>query len=128
MKNEKRHKRILYVEASDLVHESHGAGLEKLNCAVVPVASSEAAFHELSFGGWFDLIVLGDISKPIDNDFLQIQMSVIRKARSVDPDVPILIFSSVNYINEAHEAGATAQMLKPAGVIDFIGFVTPYLV
>ena len=128
MKNAKRHKRILYVEASDLVHEVHGAGLEKLNCAVIPVASAEAAFEELSFGERFDLIIVGDISKPIDDDFLQIQMSVITKARSVDPGVPILIFSSVNYINAAREAGANGQLGKPADLIDFIGFVTPYLI
>jgi CheY-like chemotaxis protein len=126
MTNEK-HKRVLYAEASDIVQQSHGAGLARLNCRVVPVASAQEAYQELSSEEPFDLILLGDLAKLTDDDYLQTQLSVVKKARSLDPTVPILLFTSLNCLNEAYETRPTAQMLKPAGVNDLIAFVAPYL-
>src|SRR6266478_1305475 len=124
MANERRHKRVLYAEASDLVRQTYGGALEGLNCGVVSVASAQAALDELSTGEPFDLILLGDVAKPIDSDYLEVQLSMIKKVRLLDAHVPILIFSVIDYIDEAKESGATDQMVKSAG-IDFMKFVTP---
>jgi len=127
MTNERRHKRVLYAEASDLVQETHGGALEGLNCGVVSVASAQAALDELSTGEPFDLILLGDVAKPIDSDYLEVQLSMIKKVRLLDAHVPILLFSSIDYISQAKESGATDQMVKPAGIRDFMKFITPHL-
>jgi CheY-like chemotaxis protein len=123
----KAKKRVLFAEASDLVQASHGAALERLNCQVAQVTSAPAAFKELSTGPPFDLILVGDLSKPTNDEEQEPELSVIRQARKLDPDVPILIFTSHNYLDRAYTSGATAHMLKPAGAIDLIAFVTPYL-
>jgi CheY-like chemotaxis protein len=124
---EKSKKRVLFAEASDLVQASHGAALERLNCQVTQVTSAKSAFKELSNDSSFDLILVGDLSKPINDEEQESELSVIRQARKLDPDVPILIFTSHNYLDRAYASGATAHMVKPAGAIDLIAFVTPYL-
>lgn len=128
MTNEKRQKRVLYAEASDLVQASHGPVFEKLNCSVLQVASSSAALQALESGERFDLVFVGDLSKPINDEDPQPELSVITKARQLDSTIPILVFTSHNYIDQAYAAGATAHMLKPAGAIALIQFVTPFLV
>src|ERR1051325_6949475 len=118
MANEKRQKRVLYVEASDLVQASHPPALEKLNCVVVQVSSANAAHKALTTEEPFDLILVGDVSKPAHDQNPEPELSIIRMARLQDAKVPILIFTSHNYLEAAYKAGATDHMLKPAGVID----------
>ena len=127
MANEKRQKRVLYAEASDLVQASHPPALEKLNCVVVQVSSADAAHKALSTEEPFDLILVGDVSKPVNERNPEPELSIIRAARLQDATVPILIFTSHNYLDQAYKSGASDHMLKPAGVIDLIEFVTPYL-
>jgi CheY-like chemotaxis protein len=128
MDSDKPKKRVLFAEASDLVQASHGAALEKLKCQVTQVTSATAAFEELSSDAPpFDLVLVGDLSKPFNDEEQESELSVIRQARKVHPEVPILIFTSHNYLDRAYASGATAHMLKPAGAIDLIAFVTPYL-
>lgn len=127
MANEKRQKRVLYVEASDLVQASHGLVFERLNCSVFQVASANAAIDALETEEPFDLVLVGDLSKPVDDEDPQPELSVIQKARKLSPTVPILVFTSHNYLEDAYKAGATAHLLKPAGVFDLIDLVSPYL-
>ena len=127
MADEKRQKRVLYVEASDLVQASHGPVFERLNCSVFQVASAAAAMEALEKEEPFDLVLVGDLSKPLDEENPKPELSVIQKARKLSPSMPILIFTSHNYLEDAYRAGATGHLLKPAGVFDLIDFVTPYL-
>jgi CheY-like chemotaxis protein len=127
MATEKRQKRVLYVEASDLIQASHPPALEKLNCLVIPVSSASAALEALVSEAPFDLIIVGDVSKPSDKDSTQPELSIISRARQINPNVPILLFTSHNYLEAAYRAGATAHLEKPCGVNNFIKFVTPYL-
>ena|ERR1041384_3516773 len=121
----KPQKRVLYVEASDLVQASHPPALEQLNCLVVQVSSAPAALEALASQDPFNLILVGDVSRPTENP--EAELSVIRRARQQDAEVPILVFTSHNYLQQAYQAGATAHMEKPAGVMALIEFVTPYL-
>ena len=127
MAHEKRQKRVLYVEASDLVQASHGPVFERLNCSLSQVASANAAIEALETEAPFDLILVGDLSKPLDDEDPKPELSVIQRARKQNPNVPILVFTSHNYLEDAYKAGATGHLLKPAGVFDLINFVTPYL-
>jgi CheY-like chemotaxis protein len=127
MANEKRQKRVLYVEASDLVQASHGPVFERLNCSIFQVASANAAIEALETEEPFDLVLVGDLSKPVDDEDPQPELSVIAKARKLSATVPILIFTSHNYLDDAYRTGATGHLLKPAGIFDMIEFVTPYL-
>ena len=127
MANEKPQKRVLYVEASDLVQASHGPVFERLNCTVFQVASASAAIEALETQGPFDLVLVGDLSKPLDDEDPQPELSVIQKARKLSPTVPILVFTSHNYLEDAYKAGATGHLLKPAGVFDLTDLVKPYL-
>lgn len=127
MTNAKRPKRVLYAEASDLVQASHGPALEKLNCSVTQVASARAAIEALSSEEQFDLVLVGDLSKVSDDETPEPELSVITKARQQNPRVPILIFTSHNYLDKAYRAGATAHLLKPQGAIALMDFISPYL-
>ena len=127
MANAKRPTRVLYAEASDLVQASHGPALEKLNCSVAQVASAAAAVRALQSEGPFDLILVGDLSKVENDDAPEPELSVITKARQQNPRIPILIFTSHNYLEKAYQAGATAHILKPAGAIALMDFIRPYL-
>jgi CheY-like chemotaxis protein len=127
MANDKQQKRILYVEASDLPHQSFGVVMEKLNCSVRSVASAQEAIEELSSDEPFDVILLGDIAKLTDDDYVQTQLSLIRKARSLQPEIPILLFASFLDIRLAYETGVTSHLVKPAGANALTEFLTPYL-
>jgi CheY-like chemotaxis protein len=108
---------VPYVEASDLVEESHTLAIEKLHCTVRQVFSEAAAMNARSSEEDFDLIILGDVSKPVKDEKPEPELSIIRKARQDNPRVPIIIFTSDNYIQLARDPGATDFLLKPAGVI-----------
>ena len=127
MRGEKPKKHILCAEASDVVQESFGAVLERINCEVTPVASANAAFEELSSGRLhFDLVLVGDMSKPFTAEELEPELSVIREARKLYPSIPILVFTSHNYPDRAFENGATAYTRKPVRGFDLVEFVSPY--
>jgi CheY-like chemotaxis protein len=128
MANEQSLKRVLYVEASDLVQASHPpAIIERLNCVVIQVHSAKAALDALSQEDPFDLILVGDVSKPVQDKDPEPELSVIRRARQQDARVPILLFTSHNYMEAAYRTGATDHLLKPAGVLAVIDFLKPYL-
>ena len=128
MANEIPQKHVLYIEASDLVQESHAPALEKrLHCSVRQAFSEAAALEALSFKDRFDVIILGDISKPVNDEEPVAELSIIRKARQLDKTVPIIIFTSQNYIQLARDAGANDFLLKPAGVTALIEIIKPYL-
>lgn len=127
MANEKHQKRVLYVEASDLVQASHGPVFERLNCSVFQVASASAAIEALETQDPFDLVLVGDLSKPLDDEDPQPELSVIQRARELSSTVTILVFTSHNYLEDAYKAGTTAHLLKPAGIFELIDLVSPYL-
>lgn len=128
MDSDRSKKHILFAEASDVVQEMTGMILEQFNCEVTPVASANAAFEELSSGRLrFDLVLVGDMSKPLAVNETVPELSVIRQARSLYPKVPILIFTSLDYRDRARESGATAYLPKPADRRALIAFIGPYL-
>ena len=128
MANEIPQKHVLYMEASDLVQESHAPALEKkLNCSVRQAFSEAAALEALSSEGRFDVIIVGDISKPVNDEKPEAELTIIRHARQGDASVPIIIFTFHNYIQLARDAGATDFLLKPAGVTALIEVIKPYL-
>ena len=102
--------------------------LEGFNCEVTPVASANAAFEELSSGRLrFDLVLVGDMSRPFAVNELEPELFVIRQARNLYPKVPILVLTSFNYFDRARESGATAYMNKPADRRELLTFIGPYL-
>jgi DNA-binding NarL/FixJ family response regulator len=127
MTNEQRQKRVLYAEASDLVQASHGLALQSLDCYVVQVASAAAALEALSSEEPFDIILVGDVSKSSQGEAPEPELSVIKKAKELYPQTPVLIFTSHDYLTEAYQAGISGDLKKPAGGFVFINFIAPYL-
>ncbi len=122
-------KRVLYVEASDLVQASVVPLITGLNCAVSQASSLDTALAELNSNDPFDLILLGDLTRPsqVNDEGPQAELTIIKQAREANRDIPILIFTSQNYLNLAYEAGATSHMIKPTGAGPIIDFISPFL-
>jgi len=123
-KNRKDH--ILTVEDPiEFVHKSQG-------CIV---NHREVGLHTMTFASALrgalredpDIILVGDVSKSSQGEAPEPELSVIKKAKELYPQTPVLIFTSHDYLTEAYQAGISGDLKKPAGGFVFINFITPYL-
>jgi CheY-like chemotaxis protein len=122
-------KRLLFVEASDLVQGALVPRISSvLNCSVEQASNLTDALATLKSDPPLDLILLGDLTRPsqLTDDGPEAELTVIKTAREANPDIPILLFTSQNYLDLAYAAGATSHMIK-AGSDDVINFISPFL-
>ena len=122
-------KRLLFVEASDLVQGALVPRISSvLNCSVEQASNLTDALATLKSDPPLDLILLGDLTRPsqLTDDGPEAELTVIKTAREANPDLPILLFTSQNYLDLAYAAGATSHMIK-AGPDDLINFISPFL-
>jgi CheY-like chemotaxis protein len=124
-------KRLLFVEASDLVQQAHVPRISTVfNCIVEQASNLTEALAALESTPPLDLILLGDLTKPsqLTSDGPEAELTIIKTARNMYPDIPILIFTSQNYIDLAYANGCTSHMIKPAGSQEIIDFINSFVV
>ena len=121
--------KLLYIEADDFVRASVVTLLESLECAITKATNFKTAINELDSQTPFDLILLGDITRPSTSTSIgpKAELTIIAKTRSLYPKTPLLIFTNHNYLPAAYEYGITAHLLKPADQKAIIRFITPHL-
>jgi len=122
-------KRLLFVEASDLVQGALVPRISSVfNCSVEQASNLTDALATLKSDPPLDLILLGDLTRPsqLTDNGPEAELTVIKTAREANPDIPILLFTSQNYLDRAYAAGATSHMIK-AGSDDVINFISPFL-
>lgn len=121
--------RLLYIEADKHVRASVVTLLNNLQCTVTEASNSSTAIAQLESDQAFDLILLGDLTRPaaITAKGPQAELAIIQKARTLFQELPILVFTNHNYLPAAYAHGITAHLLKPADPKEIIGFLSPYL-
>ena len=120
---------LLYIEADKHVRASIVTLLNNLKFSVTEASNSATAIAQLESKQPFDLILLGDITRPaaVTAKGPQAELTIINKARTLFPKVPLLVFTNHNYLPAAYAHGITAHLLKPADPKEILNFLGPYL-
>ena len=124
-------KHVLVVEASDLILTWVVPAIEKLGCLVTTAGDLITAQRVLQGSEPLDVILLGDISQPthVGPQTPAAEMALLQQVRCSPKyrRTPVVIFTDVNWIDQARQAGATNWIVKPCGIDSLEAVVLPYL-
>lgn len=123
---------VLCIEASDLILTWVVPLLEKLGCHVIEARDLQTALTIIQRKTPVDLVLLGDLGRPdhdISNGPPPAELTLLLKLRSTAcyRKVPIIVFTSKNWLASAKNAGATDHLVKPAGAEELEAAVLPHL-
>lgn len=124
-------KRVLVVEASELILTWVIPVIEKLGCRVTKAGELKAALSVIQQCEPLDLILLGDISRPtnIESEIPAAEMELLQQVRR-NPKyrrTAVVVFTNLDWIDEAKRAGASNWIVKPCGADDLETVILPYL-
>jgi CheY-like chemotaxis protein len=124
-------KRVLVVEASELILTWVVPVIEKLGCLVTTAADLTSAQTVIQGSEPLDLILLGDISQPTDigPQTPAAEMAVLQQVRHSTKykRTPVVVFTNLDWIDQARQAGASNWIVKPCGIDSLEEVVLPYL-
>ena len=110
---------ILYVEDHRLVADAVKDTLEAEGWRVVPCVDGAAALTKIASGARYDLLIT-------DNHLPHVKgLELVRYVRRLRhrAELPIVMFSAVDYRAEAEQAGVDVFLQKPDGVNELVGTV-----
>jgi CheY-like chemotaxis protein len=112
---------ILYVEDHKLVADVVKDTLEDEGWRVVSCVDGAAALTRLASNARYDLLIT-------DNHLPHVNgLELVQYARTLRPQLPILMFSAVDCEEAAYRAGVSVFLKKPDGVKDLIPTVNRLL-
>jgi CheY-like chemotaxis protein len=115
---------VLCVEASDLILTWLVPAIERLGCNVIQATDFKSAQETINKNVPLDLVLLGDITRPthpaaqLAQQTSPAELVLLKEIRKIQcyKDVPVVVFTSVDYLAEATAAGANDTLVKPAGI------------
>jgi len=131
MKDDAIKGRVLYVESSDLIQSWVRPLLNRLGCLLEPARTIDAARAIVENEDHLDLVVIGDLTRPTDlvAGVPLAELSLINsiRERKCYRETPVIIFTNVDWLDDAYRAGADGEIAKPAGADDLEKVIKPYL-
>lgn len=131
MEPSQTHKRVLIVEASELILTWVVPVIEKLGCLVTRACDLPTALSVIKQSEPLDLILLGDISHPTDIEPTTpaAEMELLQQIRRNQKyrRTAVVVFTNLDWIEEAKRAGATNWLVKPCGADDLEAVILPCL-
>lgn len=123
---------VLCIEASDLILTWLVPFIARHGCHVTEARHLQAALTAIQKNEPLDLVLLGDISRPTDLVFPttpEAEMKILLDLRNHPKykKTPIIVFTSIDWITEARDNGATNYLIKPAGSDELEALILPYL-
>jgi CheY-like chemotaxis protein len=98
---------ILYVEDHQVVADAIRDFLETEGWRVVMCVDGAAALTRLASGARYDLLITDNHLPHVDG------LELVKYARSIRTDLPIVMFSAVDYRDKAEQAGVNVFLRKP---------------
>lgn len=124
-------KELLYAEASSQIQAWVLPTLQRLGCAVTCALDINAARQPVDNNQPLDLVLLGDLTRPneLTTGVPLAELTLIKSLREnrLYRKIPIIIFTSLDWLPQAYEAGASAHLVKPAGAEELEHVLAPYL-